>query len=383
MTTLQDQTDAREGELEGRGVVDRGCRSVIVPVTSRSKTDSRFASMSTLAWRKKPADEISAIALDVHHQRDGGVRAELEVEVRDELELAARRSRIAPKTLALANPSRVRLAVDDGDDVRPGGACSCRRAGPSPSSQLIVATSGPVPDTRFGDRAADRVAAQLAGGAAGARDETVEQVGRQRARVGDAFERGACRDRRGSRRARPAGASVMSLPELLKITRAYTSTSRMSRLMPRLTVKSPATPCAVEDQHADRADAQDRVGRADVRPDRHLAEREQAELLRVRVEVDAEEEDAVDAGDAGDLDVARELHLDEGALEVDDHRVGGVAGVQEDSPGSPVSSGVPLWFSSESSSKEKLALKSIAENAAPSAPSAKPRFSATARRRPR
>ena len=62
-------------------------------------------------------------------------------------------------------------------------------------------------------------------------------------------------------------------------------------------MKSPATPRAVQDQHADRADAQDRVGRADVRPDRHLAEREQPELLGARVEIDAEEEDAVDAGD--------------------------------------------------------------------------------------
>ena len=58
---------------------------------------------------------------------------------------------------------------------------------------------------------------------------------------------------------------------------------------------------AVEDQHADRADAQHRVGRPDVRPDRHLAEREQPELLGARVEVDAQEEDAVDPDNGREL----------------------------------------------------------------------------------
>ena len=80
----------------------------------------------------------------------------------------------------------------------------------------------------------------------------------------------------------------------------------------------------------------------------------------------------------GDLEVARELHLDEGALEVDDHRVGRVTRVQRDTPGGPSLRDAVVVLVDVLVVGE-AGLEVDRRERAPPAPSTKPRFSATAR----
>ena len=242
---------------------------------------------------------------------------------------------IAPNRLALANPTRVSCAVDDGDDVRSRVVLVGRAAVAEQPVDRVDVGSGAGHEVRH--RAADRVRHRtLAGGAARAR--------RRDARAGP----------------RPAGPGsrhlrAVAVPSLVEVVvelvrqsqrhvaagavedhaRVDVDLEDVERLMSRLTVKSPATPVLL--RISTPTAPMLRIGSSEpmsgpivISP---TASRRNSS--RARVEVDAQVEDAVDAGDVGDLEVARELHLDEGALEVDDHPVERVTRVQRDSPGAP------------------------------------------------
>ena len=214
VTTRRIETDPESASW--KDVVGPRVSIVNVPDTSRSNTDSRFASMLTLASRKNPAEESSAIARAFTIRETEGFgpswKSRSAMSSNSLPEIA-----IAPNRLALANPSSVSSPSTTATTYGP--AAFSLGVPPLPSSQLIVASSGPVPETRFGT--APLIVTQRSSPAGPPGQAT--RRSRRSSASGPGFATPSTVSSPSSVRyskSLSGSRSVMSAPELLKITRA-------------------------------------------------------------------------------------------------------------------------------------------------------------------